>query len=102
MDCFPGAKIHHGTHILKNKTLVSPNVKVAILSFGLNNQEEDSSSLLERSVDALMETAQNTFPNAKVFMVPSNWSPQLPLTMQAWTKATGRHMWRHWSQYFDL
>lgn len=83
LDCFPGAKIHHGIHILKHKTPVSPNVKTVILSFGINNWAQNNSFLIEQNVVTLVEMAQSTFPNARIHMASLNWSPRLPLATQA-------------------
>lgn len=83
LDCFPGAKIHHGAHILKHKTPVSPNVRVVILSFGLNNWAQNNHSIIQQNVNELVEAARNTFPNAKIHYAALNWSPLLPLATQA-------------------
>lgn len=66
VDCYPGAKLHHGIHILKHKTPVSPNVRTVILSFGTNNWAQNNSSLIQQNVGDLFEIAQSTFPNAKI------------------------------------
>lgn len=83
LDYFAGAKNHHGIHILKHKTPVSPNVRMVILSFGLNNWAQNNSSLVQQNVNDLVEMAQNSFSNAKIEWATLNWSPQLPLATQA-------------------
>lgn len=79
VDCFPGAKIHHITRILKHKTPASPVVRTVVLSVGINNRNQESSTPGDGMVRALMEAAGYTFPHARIRIAALNWSKQLPL-----------------------
>lgn len=79
VDCYPGAKIHHILHLLKHKTPASPGTKAVILSIGLNNREQHNRPDFGQEVQNLMEAADDTFPNARIWIAKLNWSPRLPL-----------------------
>lgn len=79
VDAYPGAKFHHITHLFKQKTPASPGVKVLILSVGVNNREQNNQQRIDQGIRDLMEAADDTFPNARIWLASLNWSQQLPL-----------------------
>lgn len=83
VDCFPGARIHHITRILKHKTPASPTVRALILSVGINDRNQDNRFQSKVAIQALLEAADSTFPNAHIRIATLNWSPRLPLNVRA-------------------
>lgn len=83
VDCYPGAKFQHITHILRHKTPVSPKVRGVILSVGLNNRKQEPRTHYQELIGALLDTADSTFPNAHIKIAALNWSDKLPLDIKA-------------------
>lgn len=82
IDWYPGAKLTHATHIIKNKTPTEPKVTKVILSFGINDREIADLNMQKKNLGTLMEWAQQTFPNAVIYIPISNFSKTLPLQIQ--------------------
>lgn len=68
IDCYPGARLTHTAHIIKHRTPTNPTVSKVILSFGINDRETSDFNLLKRTLETLWEVAQQTFPNAIIYM----------------------------------
>nr|XP_049612482.1 uncharacterized protein LOC125989974 isoform X2 [Syngnathus scovelli]XP_049617920.1 uncharacterized protein LOC125993430 isoform X2 [Syngnathus scovelli] len=83
VDCYPGAKIRHGIHLLRNRTATSPNVLGVILSLGLNNRGRVIPIFISKEIARLLGAAKATFPYAKIFIPKINYSQSLPLEIQA-------------------
>lgn len=82
VDSFPGAKITHGVHLIKNKTPLSPQVKKVILSFGINDMHTTNPSLIRKTLGSLYNASYTTFPNATIRIPLINYDSNLPAKMQ--------------------
>lgn len=51
---YPGAKLEHAHHIIKNKTPTAPEVQQVILHFGLNNRNEGNLTILRKMVERVL------------------------------------------------
>ena len=74
VDCFPGANISHATHLLKHNTPTTGEVEKVILSFGINDKRRGNPSLLDNSLEKLIQVSKATFPNAKIHIPVINAS----------------------------
>lgn len=82
VDCLPGARIHYITRVLKHKTPVSSMVRAVVLSVGINDHNQNSRFQSNKVIQALMEAADSTFPNAKI-RIAAHWSRKLPLPIRS-------------------
>ncbi|KAE8277041.1 hypothetical protein D5F01_LYC25197 [Larimichthys crocea] len=82
VDCYPGAKFSHATHLLNKKTPTSPDVEVVILSFGINNRDKKNPTLIKKDISRLLGAAQATFPFAKIYIPRINFNKVLPPQIQ--------------------
>lgn len=73
ISSYPGAKLVHAIHILHNKTLVSPDVRHVILSFGLNDRGGRPWGI-QLKLDNILRQARVVFPNAHIWPVSINYS----------------------------
>jgi len=77
VDCYPGARIAHATHLLKHRTPVSTNVRVVILHFGLNDRSTTNVTRLGEELLILCRIAIDTFPSATLRYSMITISPTL-------------------------
>ncbi|KAK5899645.1 hypothetical protein CesoFtcFv8_009104 [Champsocephalus esox] len=78
VDSFPGANMAQATHLIKRKTPTSPETKIVILCFGLNDRNTVTPETLNHDLQDLLSAAHNTFPNAKIHVPLINASMRLP------------------------
>ena len=78
VDSYPGAQLAHAYHILKHHTPTTDDTQKVILSFGLNNRNQNNPSLIKKQLQRLLGTAQDTFPNAEIYIPIINFSSNLP------------------------
>lgn len=81
IDSYPGASFYHFLQILE-KTQIHPNVKLVVLSIGINNRDQDADKTSNKQLRMLYKRAQSVFPNADVFFPLINFSPLLPKEQQ--------------------
>jgi len=79
VDCFPGARVANAIHLLKHKTPISPQVRLVIMHFGLNDSKTDDHVTVGREILELHTTARTTFPNALVRLAMLNIPPFLEI-----------------------
>lgn len=72
VNCYPGVQIKHVSHILK-KARTSKDAKKVQLSFGINNKDYRD----QNSIQKLLNTAQDTFPYADIYVSLLNFSDRL-------------------------
>jgi len=77
VDCFPGAKVFHALHLLRNRTPVSPRVRLVVLHFGLNDRTTRDFTRLAGEIRELYNAALATFPQAVIRMAMLNVSSDL-------------------------
>lgn len=78
IEAYPGARIEHATNMLKRLLPKGvPLVKKAILSFGINNREDNMTAKNWKNIKHLYQTATSVFPNADI-LIPLNYSPKMP------------------------
>lgn len=82
VDCYPGARIGHATHILKHKTPTDTSVSIIILSFGINDREMTNPTLIEKPLRDLCKAAKDRFPNATIYMPLINCNRSISLKQQ--------------------
>lgn len=75
---YPGAKLEHIFHILKNKTNMAPDVHVLVLFFGTNNREEGNTTKLKKIVERVKGVARTKFPTAAIYFPLINYNHTLP------------------------
>lgn len=82
-DCYPGANLSHATNLLRHNTPRSNSVTKVILSFGLNNKNQENTSLLKKDLHAMLVAAINTFPQAVILIPLIHYSQDLPENIKA-------------------
>lgn len=88
VDCFPGARIAQATYLLKNNTPVSPQVRIVVVHFGLNDRSARDPNQVGVEMGELRGVCRETFPLAKIHIPMMNFSTALNL--------------REWSNMSDL
>lgn len=68
IGCYQGARWLHACEIIKNKTPTTGFVTKVILSFGINDRSHDSAGLTINWMLKTLRAAEDTFPNAQVFV----------------------------------
>lgn len=95
VDSYPGAKINHAAHLLKNKTPTSDTVEILLLSFGINDRTCRSMDQLESNTKRMLTAAVATFPLAQIRIPLINMSQNLPVadrkTIQALNNIFKKH-----------
>lgn len=81
IDSYPGASFYHFLQILE-KTPIHSNIKLVILSVGINNRDQDAEKTSIKQLRMLYKKAKSVFPNADVFFPLINFSPSLPKEQQ--------------------
>lgn len=77
IDAYPGAKLKHAIYLLKYKTPTNNQVEKVILSFGLNDRDNNDRGKIQELIKTLLETATSTFPTALIRIPQINYSPLL-------------------------
>lgn len=76
-----GASFYHFLQILE-KTPVHPNIKLVVLSIGINNRDQDAEKTSIKQLRMLYKKAKSVLPNAKVVFPLINFSSSLPIEQQ--------------------
>lgn len=77
VDCYPGARIKHAIHILRNKTPPTNSTQKIILSFGINDKDDPDMKKMKKEFRKLSDIANSTFPLAEIFIPLLNFSKNL-------------------------
>jgi len=64
---YPGAKLQHAYHIIKNKTERSPDTQIIILNFGTNDRGQPNVTTLGKIIERILGALKQTFPSATTF-----------------------------------
>ncbi|KAF3844591.1 hypothetical protein F7725_007754, partial [Dissostichus mawsoni] len=81
MDSYPGAAAYNIMRLL-TKTAPIPAVQMVILSFGLNNREQDAHLTTHKQIRSIFRLAKTVFPGATLYFPHIQYSSSLPLTHQ--------------------
>ena len=76
LHAFPGAKLMHLRKMLEVSKYTQGKSQEIILSFGINNRDDDLTENLEQ-LKSVFEAAAKVFPNAKIYILQINSSPNL-------------------------
>lgn len=82
VDCYPGANLAQAAHLIRYNTPISNEVQQVILSFGINDKDQNNVTLLTQRLQRLLSAASLTFPLAEIFVPLINFSRDLAPTMQ--------------------
>lgn len=82
LDSYPGTNIYHFLKTCE-KTIPNPQIKILILSIGINNRDQDPRQTSCKQLKALYKQATVTFPNADIYFPIMNFSPNLTSKQQS-------------------
>jgi hypothetical protein len=77
IESYPGAKICHGTTLVKNYSYPAQPDKV-ILSFGINNRSSEPKNTSFQNLRTLIGTTLKKFPKSEIYFPLVHFSPELP------------------------
>ena len=76
LHAFPGAKLMHLSKMLELSKYTQGKPQEIILSFGINNRDDDLTENLQQ-LKSVFEAAAKVFPNANIYIPQINSSPNL-------------------------
>ena len=76
LHVFPGAKLIHFQQMLESSRCNQGKPQELILSIGIHNRNDDPLNNLQQ-IRSIFETAARVFPNARIYMLQINSSPNL-------------------------
>ena len=75
--CYPGARLQHAVYLLGRSTPVSPEVRLAVLSFGLNDNMVNEPRRNRAQLLSMVHRARIAFPAATIWVPEVNYSDML-------------------------